>query len=325
MKLNQLRDVIAIANRGSLRAAARDLALSQPALTRSVHELERELGAPLFERRARGMRLTPVGETFVRRATAILSEVRRAHEEAAQIQGGTSGKVVAGLSLVAHVAMLPKALPVFRKRYPQVQLHIVAGPFPALETKLSDGSIDFYVGPEYEHSPSSELVQEKLFDNTRVIVGRIGHPSKNARSLSDLVEAEWATTSVTLKADEELGDFFKQYKLPAPRLVLQSESALTLAVALANSDLLAMLPQQWTEFPPFAGYLSTIRVKETFRAPSIVAVHRRELPLTPAAEFLLDLLRRNVPRPRRPTPGPNPSPKVSGVQLSRTRSIATTR
>ena len=301
MKLNQLRDVIAIAGRGSLRAAARDLTLSQPALTRSVHELERELGGPLFERRARGMRLTPMGETFVRRATAILSEVRRAQEEAAQVQGGTSGKVAVGLSFAAHVALLPKALPAFRKRYPQVQLHIISGQLPALEARLTDGSVDFYVGPQQE-SLSAELVQDKLFDNTRVIIGRIGHPLQHARSLRDLVDAEWATTSVTLKADEELGALFEQHKLPSPRLVLQSQSALTLVVSLANTDLLAMVPEQWTEFPPFAGHLSALRVKETLRAPSIVAVRRGELPLTPAAECLLDLLRRNVPRQRRRLP-----------------------
>jgi DNA-binding transcriptional LysR family regulator len=299
MKFNQLRDVVAIARRGSLRAAARELALSQPALTRSVHELERELGAALFERRARGMRLTPTGETFVQRATAILSEVRRAQEEAAQLQGGTAGKVVAGLSSVPHVAMLPKALPLFRKRYPQVELHLIDGQFPALEAKLRDGSVDFYVGPQHAQTLSSELIGEKLFDNTRVIVGRIGHPLKNTRSVRDLASAEWATTSITLNALEELGEIFEQRGLPPPRLVLQSQSSLSLMVALNSSDLLAMVPVQWMEFPPFAGNLSIIRVKETFPAPPIVAIRRRELPLTPAAEHLLDLLRRNVPRQRR--------------------------
>ena len=70
MKLNQLRDIVAVAERGSLRAAARHLAVAQPALTRSVRDLERELGAPLFERRARGMSLTAMGVAFVRRANA---------------------------------------------------------------------------------------------------------------------------------------------------------------------------------------------------------------------------------------------------------------
>jgi LysR family transcriptional regulator of abg operon len=299
MKLNQLRDVIAIAERGSLRGAARHLGLAQPALTRSVHELERELGAPLFERRARGMRLTPMGESFARRANAILSEVRRARDEAEQLSGGVGGKVVAGLSLAPHVALLPKALPTFRKRYPHVQLHVIEGLLPTLETGLKDGSVDFYVGPQDERRLPSELVQEKLFDNTRVILGRIGHPLSGARSLRDLADAEWAASSVTFKAEEEFRELFEQHNLAPPRLMLRSQSALTLMVTLANSDLLTMVPVQWTRFSPIANMLAAIPVKETFRAPPIVVVRRGELPLTPAAEFLLDLLKRNVPRRRK--------------------------
>lgn len=148
MKLHHLRDIVAIAERGSLRAAARHLAVAQPALTRSVRELERELGAALFERRTRGMILTPMGSAFVRRARSILGEMRRAREEVEQLHGGTRGKVVAGLSLAAHVALFPKALSRFYARYPQVQLHIIDGAYPGLEAGVKDGSVDFYVGPE---------------------------------------------------------------------------------------------------------------------------------------------------------------------------------
>jgi LysR family transcriptional regulator of abg operon len=296
MKFSQMRDVVAIAERGSLRAAARHLSLAQPALTRSIHELERELGVPLFERRARGMILTPMGEAFVRRASAVLSEVRRARDEVEQLHGGTRGKVVAGLSLAAHVALLPPALKPFRARYPQVQLHLIEGWYPTLEAALKEGSVDFYVGPRHERPPSAELVQEHLFDNTRVVLGRRGHPLGRARSLKDLVDAEWATTSVTFKAEEELRELFEQHQLPAPRLALQSQSALTLMVALANSDLLTMVPVQWTQFAAVAQSLAPLRLKEIFPAPSIVIVRRAGLPLTPAAEFLLDLMRRQVSR-----------------------------
>ena len=293
MKFSQMRDVVAIAERGSLRAAARHLSLAQPALTRSIQELER---VPLFERRARGMILTPMGEAFVRRASAVLSEVRRARDEVEQLHGGTRGKVVAGLSLAAHVALLPPALKPFRARYPQVRLHLIEGWYPTLEAALKEGSVDFYVGPRHERPPSAELVQEHLFDNTRVVLGRRGHPLGRARSLKDLVDAEWATTSVTLKAEEELRELFEQHQLPAPRLALQSQSALTLMVALANSDLLTMVPVQWTQFAAVAQSLAPLRLKEIFTAPSIVIVRRAGLPLTPAAEFLLDLMRRQVPR-----------------------------
>ncbi|HEX3504511.1 MAG TPA: LysR substrate-binding domain-containing protein [Xanthobacteraceae bacterium] len=299
MKLNQFRDVVAIAERGSLRAAARHLKLAQPALTRSVQELERELGAPLFERRARGMILTAMGQAFVRRASAVLTEVRRARDEAEQLHGGTSGKVVAGLSLAAHIALLPKALQPFRARYPHVELHLIEGWYPTLEAGLKDGSVDFYVGPRPDQEPSPELTQETLFENVRIILARKNHPRAGARSLRDLAGVEWATTSVTFRAEEELGQLFAQHHMPPPRLALRSQSALTLMIALACSDLLAMVPIQWIDFSETSDTLAPIPVKETLPAPPIVTVRRAGLPLTPAAEFLLDLLRRHLPQPQR--------------------------
>src|SRR5580704_5125566 len=127
MKLSQLRNIRAVVEHGSLRAAARVLGLSQPALTRSVQELERELGATLFERRGRGVTLTPAGEVLVRRAKVILGDVRRAHEEVQQISGSNQGTVVAAFSFAAHVALLPHTLRRFRKRYPQVFLRLIEG------------------------------------------------------------------------------------------------------------------------------------------------------------------------------------------------------
>jgi LysR family transcriptional regulator, regulator of abg operon len=103
MKLNQLRDITATAEHGSFRAAARALGLAQPARTRSVREIEHELGVMLFEWRTRGMVLTTVGAAFVHRANAILSDVRRAVDEVEQIGGGKGGTLVAGLSIAAHI------------------------------------------------------------------------------------------------------------------------------------------------------------------------------------------------------------------------------
>lgn len=66
MKLTHLRDIIAVSEHGSLRAAGRHLGIAQPAITRSIREIEHELGVPLFERHAKGVRLTSMGEVFVR-------------------------------------------------------------------------------------------------------------------------------------------------------------------------------------------------------------------------------------------------------------------
>ena len=125
MKLTQLGYIAAIAERGSVRAAARHLGVAQPAFSRSLAELERELGAPLFERRAKGMVATPLGQAFVRRAKTILNDVRRAQDEFEQLRGNAVGAVTIGLSIAAHLRLLPAALRSFRERYPKIRLHII--------------------------------------------------------------------------------------------------------------------------------------------------------------------------------------------------------
>jgi LysR family transcriptional regulator, regulator of abg operon len=298
MKLTQLRNIVAIAERGSLRAAARHLGLAQPAVSRSLQELERDLGVPLFERRTQGMVLTPIGVSFARRASIILTEVRHAREEVDQLHGGTTGTVVAALSIVPHIALLPQAIRPFRARYPKVQLHVIEGSYPTVETGLRDGSIDFYVGPPPERALPQDLLQEKLFDNKRIILCRKLHPLAKASSLRELTEAEWLTTSITHRAQEELGEVFASHHLPAPRLALRSQSALTLIVSLMHSDLLAMVPDQLESLPVTADALVAISVRETLPSRPTVTVRRGGVPLTPAAEFLIDLIRRGQTRSR---------------------------
>jgi LysR family transcriptional regulator, regulator of abg operon len=116
LKLSHFRTAAAIAESGSLRAAARNLGVAQPSLTRGLSELEREIGAPLFERRPKGMIVTPLGEAFVRRVTAILNDVRRTQEEVEQLRGNAVGQLTVGLSIAAHLWLLPKVLEPFYRR-----------------------------------------------------------------------------------------------------------------------------------------------------------------------------------------------------------------
>jgi LysR family transcriptional regulator, regulator of abg operon len=292
MKLNHLRDVLAVAERGSVRAAARELGVAQSALTRSIRELEKELGALLFERGAKGTKLTGLGERFIRRAHTIRAEMRRAREEMHQLQGSTQGSINVALSNVPHFALLPIALPLFRARYPDLQLKIRDTTFRNIEMELRDGVLDCYIGPLPESLVLDGLQSEKLFDNTRFILARRGHPLAGARSLRELLNAKWVTTSITDKAENELAPLFEKYGLPPPVVAVQAQSTLTVFVSVAYSDLLIMLPRQWTEFPFTRGALQKINVIEKLPAPSICILRRTDIPMTPAAEYFCDLMRR---------------------------------
>jgi len=293
MKFNALRDFLAVADRGSLRAAARHLDSAQPAISRSIQELEKDLGVVLFERRTTGVVLTPMGTTFHRRAVAVFEELRRAREEIDQLQGAVHGRLRVALSSVGHIALLPHALRPFLQRFPDVKLDIIDTVYPGIEASLRDGSVDFYVGPAPTDAPSDLLV-EKLCDNTRIIVGRKGHPLGAATSLHELTRAEWITTSITHKAEEELGPLFAQHGLPPPKLVMQAHSTLTFLTSVASSDLLMMLPVQWTQSPLLRDAVQRIPVREALPAPPVSLVRRVGLTLTPAAEYFGDMLRRGV-------------------------------
>ncbi len=294
MKLNSLRDFIVVAERGSLRAAARHLHVAQPAITRSIQDLEKELGAVLFERRANGVTLTSLGQVFLRRSRAIRSELQRAQDELDQLRGQTHGRLRVALSGVPHMALLPDALGAFRRRYPQVRLDVIDGLLPGVEAELKDGTIDCYVGPA-TGDLGGDLQAETLFDSHRVVVGRRGHPRAHARSLRELADAEWVATSVTHRTDEELAPLFAAHGLPAPRVVVQGRSALTFLFSVAFSDLLMVLPVQWTQAPLFREALQRIDVAEHLASPPICIVRRAGLPLTPAADYFCDMIRRAAP------------------------------
>ena len=295
MKLDQLQHLVAIVESGSLRSAARRLDLPQPALTRSIRALEKELGGSLFLRETTGMTLTATGRRFHVRASNIVNEARRAQDEIAQHRGDDRGTVVVALSIMPHVGMLPFALTKFRERYPDVKLQIIEGLFPDVEGPLREGVVDFYLGAAPRAMPAPGLAMMKLFDNRRAVVCRQGHPLSNARTLQALQHADWAITGVDYNVEDDIARLFESHGLGPPKVVFQASSAMSIMVSLAHSDLLAMLPVQWEEFPMTRDALQVIRIREPLPAPAIVLVQRPDFPLTPAADYLSDVLRRYGP------------------------------
>ncbi|MES2534337.1 MAG: LysR family transcriptional regulator [Pseudomonadota bacterium] len=290
MKLSQLKDVLAVANKRSFRAAARHLHMTQPAISRSIHELERDLGILLFDRHARGAMLTPLGERFVQRASAALAELQRARDEITQLQGEGMGTVVACLSSGAQAKLLPAALTPFLQRYPGVQLQLIEGQYKSAELGLKDGNIDFYIGPEPEAGIDSELVTEHLYENHLMIIARKGHPLSGVQSLDDLKDAEWLGATTGHEVDN-LTLAFSQQNVTPPRVAMLAGTIQSIALSVMNSDLLALVPYPLARLAAPLG-LTTIQLKTAIRGPRSVLVRRFGMPLTPAAEFFCDMLRR---------------------------------
>jgi LysR family transcriptional regulator, regulator of abg operon len=292
MKLHHLRNVVAVVERGSLRAGAKHLGLAQPAVSRSIKELEHELGLTLFERNKFGMTLTHAGEVFVRRARAIQAEFARTLEEMEHLKGEDRGIITVGCSSATLIAIVPTIINRFHVKYPNIRIKLIEGSLPMLETQIRDGLIDLYYGPVANGFVDPALAIELLFENERMIIGRRDHPLRFATSLEQLVGASWVTTPMAIDSDFEVNSIFTVAGFPSPRIVMQASSSMNLAVVVATSDLLAPVPQQWMELIRATGLLERIPVCEVVKAPRICAVRRANIPLTPASEFLNDIAMR---------------------------------
>lgn len=291
VKLSHLRDVIAVAEHGSLRAAARALGSVQPGITRSIREIEHELGITLFERHAKGVRLTDMGRVFLRRAEAVNAQVRRAREEIEQMKGRMTGEVSIALSPASIISVLPTAVSQFRRLYPDAVLNIHESFLPEIERDLISGAIDFYIGPIDPRADTSQLRVEHLFDKSNLIVARRDHPLAGATSLEQLVGAHWIKPSSSAPSSAgDLDVMFERAGLPRPHIVINASSTLISMLTIADSDLLTLVPQQWLDRPMIAGLVVPLDI-EPPPAASIAIVQRPDLPLTPVAKRLCELIR----------------------------------
>lgn len=303
MKLHHLRNLVAVADANSIRGAARAQGMAQPSITRGLRDLEKELGVPLLERHGKGVSLNEYGRSFVVRARSVLQDVERGRQEIAQLKGERTGRVRAGLSSAVFLSLVPEVYRAFRKAYPDAMVNLTEGLFPALESQLKDGSLDFYIGPRPIGELDKSFSVQLLFRNRRVVVGRKGHPLGAARSLRDLVDAQWIMTGVRQPVEVEFEEQFAAHHLPAPKSVTQTLTTLPIIALLTSTDALAFLPQQWITSDLFKGSLQEIPVQEALDGPDIVLVKRNTLPLTPIAEELATLFERAAGAPYRRGPG----------------------
>jgi LysR family transcriptional regulator, hydrogen peroxide-inducible genes activator len=166
MELHQLRYFCAVAETGSFSRAAEQSHISQPSLSQQIMKLEDELGARLFDRLGRSVRLTDVGKTFLPRARSVLRELEAAKGDVVERKESIGGPVSVGVIPTVAPYFLPPQLTSFSRKFPQTLLTIVEEITPVLLDRLRAGAIDVAIlalpirGHEFETVP---LLTERLF------------------------------------------------------------------------------------------------------------------------------------------------------------------
>src|ERR1700722_9606350 len=166
MELHQLRYFCAVAETNSFSRAALQTHVSQPSLSQQIIKLEDELGARLFDRLGRSVRLTDLGKTFLPRARSILRELEAAKGDVDERKDSVGGSICIGVIPTVAPYFLPSQLSFFTRQFPQARLAVVEEITPVLLERLRASSVDIAVlalpirGHEFETFP---LLTEHLF------------------------------------------------------------------------------------------------------------------------------------------------------------------
>ncbi|MFK4272387.1 LysR family transcriptional regulator [Streptomyces milbemycinicus] len=171
MELQQMRYVIAVAETNSFTRAAERCLVVQSALSHQISRLEKELGARLFERTSRRVRLTPAGAAFLPAARQCLDAAERAAAEVAAAVGEVRGRLAVGLIPTVTAVDIPGALRDFRQRYPQVRIGLRVGASEDLVEQVKQGALDVaFLGLPTTSRPQGVAAHELARDRLVAVV-----------------------------------------------------------------------------------------------------------------------------------------------------------
>ncbi len=298
MKLSTLNALVVAVEEGSMRSAARRLGISQPALSKMVRELERELDAPLFVRSTTGVVPTAQGEVIVAHARNVVRELGRAVEEVRQLGGDLTGELAVTAVPFAVLLLFPETLRTFTREFPGIRLRIREELYIAQLGRLRGGEVDVAVGPIPESLAVGEFATSKLLPIRMAVVVRKGSPMAKARSLRELADARWVYTSET--GPTGYGRMlFEHHGLVPPAAAAVVNSTLALLSVIGGGDHVGLMPTAIATHPAAAPFLAVVPIAEGHLRLTIGTITRPDALLKPAVRHFVAHLTRAAAHVRR--------------------------
>ena len=288
MELRQLRHFAAVAQHGSLGRASAAIAISEPALSKSLGKLEAELGAKLFERGSKGISLTVYGHSLLTRAEAILGEIDTIRREVEELREGHHGMVRVGMRPSFGTTYLPQAVARVMKTRRNFKAVLREGFMPTLISELLQGKLDFVVATELEE-PHPSLVQEYFTDSPVRLLARADNPLASGKkvSLAELRHHDWIMPLATDPIRQHMQNLLKQNGVGPVSIIMETNSVPAMKNFVREMNCVTFFPVH-SYSPSQDTDLVFLNVPELVWDRRLDIVRRRLSPLSPAAKVLVD-------------------------------------
>jgi len=295
LKLQHLRCIEAIAAHGSLLKASAALGLTQPALSKSLREAEAIVGKTLFERHARGARLTDAGLAFRDAARRVIAEMRRLDEAIEGLDAPGRGTLALGVLPVAAAGVLPGALTKLKAAEPLIRVRLEQGRTEELLPLLAAGEIDLVVGRLYEPAVPDGFARERLWTEPMSILARAGHPLFEAPRIdaAALSGYDFVLPTITQRVGQEVERLIAALGLEAAT-AFRSSSYGFIREMLLGGDGVAIMPRLMMVGDLLRGalWVAPLPIEAPERPAGLI--RRRDAPLTPPAARFVETLRAYV-------------------------------
>jgi DNA-binding transcriptional LysR family regulator len=294
LKLRDLHILLAVVQCRSMAKAATELAISQPAVSKAIADMEHALGLRLLDRTRQGIEPTVYGRALIRRGLAVFDELRQGVKELAFLADPTAGELRIGSQESIAAGLLPAIIDRFSRQYPRVALHVSQAVFGTmLYRELRDRTVDVVLSRILAPLPEDDLEVQILFDDPLVVVAGQQSRWSHRRSvkLMDLADEAWILPPADSLPGARVADIFRASGLEIPRSPLTTFSIHLCGQLVATGRFVAVLPSSILHFRGDDLSLKVLPVKLPGQLRQVGIVTLRNRTLTPVSQLFINCAR----------------------------------
>lgn len=284
-----LRAFLAVVDCGSLGRAAHVVNMTQPSLSRRIHEMELRLGGPLFERHSKGMALTAAGDALLDHARLLVFEMEQAEEAVAALNGMQRGRLRLGAVAALCRDIVPHALAAMARDAPDIAIDLLEAPDSELAEALLDRRVELIVASRMVANDDIDAVAQLPMLDCFYPCSRVGNPlvAEAGGGLDALLACRWVMLSRGRTPRQLFEDMVHHAGAQLPRIAVETNSIGAQIAMVANSDMLGWLPIRLVEDQVAAGVLQVHALPELMLERSFRIYRRRRAILTKPAKLAL--------------------------------------
>jgi DNA-binding transcriptional LysR family regulator len=291
LRMRQVSLLLAIEQHGTLRAASAALGMTQPGATKMLHELEDAVGYPLYDRVGRGLKLTLSGQCVLGYFRGMRGTLEALGRELLELRQGSAGKLLIGSIMAAAPSHLTHALIGLKAQFPLLSVEIFVGTSDYLVKLLQEGALDLVIGRamglplrDYDFQPISDEALAVVAARNHALAGKKSVPFKA------LLRYPWILQPKGSPMRDVMEREFSLHNTPLPRGLIETASILTTTNLIAQSEMIAVIPDSVASRYQHHKLLSILPYRIQNSLSAYGSIVRRDRPPNMATARFLALL-----------------------------------